>query len=147
MDIKEFDILNGDGVRVSLWVSGCEFHCKGCHNSESWDRFNGEIFDREAEDLIYSFIDKGLEKNLSILGGEPLTPYNRKYILGICMRFKKRYPHKNIWLWTGYEIEEVREHSPHILKYLDVIVCGKYKENLKCDSKYFGSSNQKLIKL
>lgn len=147
LDIKEFDLVNGDGMRVSLWISGCEFRCKGCHNTESWDRNNGKLFGNEEENYLFYVMDKGVNKNLSILGGEPLSEYNRDDVLNLCKRFKKRFPFKNIWLWTGYDIEEIEKEFPSILEYLDVIICGRYIEELKCNHQYYGSLNQKVIYL
>lgn len=148
LDIKDFDINNGEGFRVSLWVSGCDFKCPNCHNKEAWDKSQGELFTQDTKDYIYSIIDKELPKDLSILGGEPLAVYNRYDVLDFCREFKDRFPHKNIWLWSGYTIEQIQEFLPEILDYIDVLVDGLYVDNLKDDTlEWRGSSNQRLLRL
>lgn len=145
------DMNNGNGLRVSLWFSGCEFHCKGCHNQELWNKDNGIDFDMSTvSDLLEMLNDKHI-KGLSILGGEPLTDYNRKalyvYLPDIYEFLHKRG--KDVWLWTGYTIDEIRQDEVlrDFLKHnVDVLVTGRYVEELRIDGKYFGSSNQQIWK-
>ena len=145
------DMNNGNGLRVSLWFSGCEFHCKGCHNQELWNKDNGIDFDMSTvSDLLEMLNDKHI-KGLSILGGEPLTDYNRKalyvYLPDIYEFLHKRG--KDVWLWTGYTIDEIKQDEVlrDFLKHnVDVLVTGRYVEELRIDGKYFGSSNQQIWK-
>lgn len=144
------DTNNGDGLRISLWFSGCEFHCDECHNKQLWDRKNGNEFDYStANDLLEMLSDSHVD-GLSILGGEPLTTYNRNalyvYLPEIYEFLHKRG--KNVWLWTGYTIDELKQDEilkDFLCEYVDVIIVGRYVKELHTDnSKYFGSSNQKL---
>lgn len=145
------DMNNGNGLRISLWFSGCEFHCKGCHNQELWNKDNGIDFDMSTvSDLLEMLNDKHI-KGLSILGGEPLTDYNRKalyvYLPDIYEFLHKRG--KDVWLWTGYTIDEIKQDEVlrDFLKHnVDVLVTGRYVEELRIDGKYFGSSNQQIWK-
>lgn len=145
------DMNNGNGLRISLWFSGCEFHCKGCHNQELWNKDNGIDFDMSTvSDLLEMLNDKHI-KGLSILGGEPLTDYNRKalyvYLPDIYEFLHKRG--KDVWLWTGYTIDEIKQDEvlKDFLKHnVDVLVTGRYVEELRIDGKYFGSSNQQILK-
>lgn len=147
-DIKEFDLNNGEGIRVSLFVSGCEFRCKSCHNKIAWDKNYGKEFTEDTYDLIKKAVVEDIEKDLSILGGEPLTEYNRYDVLNICMRFKNDFPDKEIWLWSGYRIEEIREFMPEILKVIDVLVDGLYEEDKQMEGLLWrGSYNQRIINL
>lgn len=141
------DYNNGEGVAVSIFVTGCERHCKGCHNSELWDKNVGSRFDEVAKELIInSLMDKRVEKHLSILGGEPLNCYNYPEVLQLCKDVKERTG-KTIWLWTGNELQEVISKYSHILEYVDFIKCGEYIEDLNegnLNPKYTGSTNQKV---
>ena len=134
LDIKDFDINNGEGIRVSLWVSGCEFRCRGCHNAHTWDKEVGELFTEETAEYLFELMDKDIPKDLSILGGEPLAEYNRDEILQLCIKFKNRFPNKNIWLWSGYTIEQIKKDFPQILDYIDVLIDGLYFERLRDES-------------
>jgi anaerobic ribonucleoside-triphosphate reductase activating protein len=146
--IIDFDVNNGDGIRVSLWTQGCEFKCRGCHNPHTWSKSGGKRFDEESEAYLFSLMDKDIEKNLSILGGEPLAPYNRIGTIELCKNFKKKFPHKTIWLWTGYTIEEIQDTMPELLLYVDVLIDGQYIESLKDENLMWrGSSNQRIHKL
>lgn len=145
--IDEFDLVNGEGIRVSFWVSGCEFRCKNCHNKEVWDRNKGKEYSEEVRDYLFSLMDKDIEKNLSILGGEPLAPYNRDEVLGLCREFKERFPDKSIWLWSGYRKEDIEVFLPDLFKYIDVLVDGLYVEELKnLDLDWRGSENQRIFR-
>ena len=147
-EIKEFDINNGDGVRVSLWVTGCEFRCKNCHNEAIQDRWCGIPFTDETFEYLCKLSEKELSKNLSILGGEPLATYNREGVLEVCQKFKKRFPNKTIWLWTGYTMEYIQSKFPIILDYVDVVIDGLYVDELKDENlEWRGSSNQRIFRV
>ena len=145
-NIDSCDFNNGDGIRVTLWVSGCPLHCKGCHNKQLWDKNYGQKFGVATIDKIIELLKNPYISGLSILGGEPLAPYNIVDVLNAIELVKTYIPNKNIWLWSGYnedeiDIQELKEVG------LDVLICGRFEEDKKIDGKYFGSSNQKMIKL
>jgi len=151
--IKWHDVSNGPGVRVSLYVSGCRNCCKNCFNPETWDFGYGQHFDREAEDRILAALEPGYMNGLTVLGGEPMEPENQAALLPFLRRYKERYPEKPLWLFTGYTLEELMpggsrriEHSQEILDLLDVLVDGRFVEELKdLKLRFRGSSNQRLI--
>ena len=141
--IKYFDIANGPGVRVSLFVQGCPIHCPGCFNQETWDFAGGKPFDIATERSIISSMNEHIA-GLSVLGGEPLTYQNYDVLLRFLHAFKLRFPDKTIWLWTGYEWQGVKTFS--IMDYIDVCVAGPFditKRDLSL--KWCGSSNQQVI--
>jgi len=144
--IKTSDICNGEGLRVSLWVSGCEHRCKGCHNPQSWNRNNGKEFDNDAFMKIYKALTTGVKRGLTIIGGEPLTDYNYPEVLSLIKTLKGMIPDLNIWVYTGYYYDElVEQDKTELFEYIDVLVDGRYEEELK-DSKleWRGSSNQNI---
>ena len=154
-DIKQNDAANGPGIRVSLFVSGCTHHCKGCFNEVTWDFNYGNPFTSNEIDLIIEYLKPSHVSGLTLLGGEPMEPQNQTGILPLLRKVREVYGDtKNIWLFTGYlfdrdicgrmckELPETEE----ILSYLDVIMDGPYVEALKDLSAYFrGSSNQRAI--
>ena len=149
-DIKSVDIQDGTGVRVSIYVSGCHFHCKGCFNPQTWDFRNGYNYTREVENKIFYLCNKDYISGLSIVGGEPLHDLNVQDVFKLCRRFKQTFPDKNIWLWTGFDMQEIKNSdNPYrkgILKFVDYIVDGQFKANLKDrDLKFRGSSNQNIF--
>lgn len=146
-DIKRNDINNGEGLVVSLWVSGCPFRCPGCHNSIAWDKNFGNEFNVGAlGDLLEALGDKRVDKNLSILGGEPLADYNYEEVLNVVKTVRKVYPNKKIWLWTGYDYDKVK--NLEIFNYLDCVIDGQYIEALKDEDTWWrGSTNQRMIRL
>lgn len=148
--IKANDIANGDGVRVSIWISGCERHCKGCFNPETWDREFGSEFREDDVQRLLSLLRPDHIKGLSLLGGDPLMQYNRKAVLDLILRVKKELPSKDIWLYTGYTYEQVLEFEDckEILENIDVLVDGPFIEEFR-DSRlrFCGSSNQRVIRL
>ena len=146
-DIKTFDINNGEGVVVSLWVTGCPIHCEGCHNKEIWDPNTGYEFNQNTMDYILeSLADERIDKNFSVLGGEPLSPLNYETVLKIVKEVKKTFPNKKIWIWTGYHFERLKKLE--IFDYIDVLIEGPYVESLKDEDTWWrGSYNQKMIKL
>ena len=143
-NITHDDLLNGEGLRVVLWVSGCEHHCKNCQNPETHDPKSGIPFDKNAaleltEALMYEHC-----AGLTLSGGDPLYPNNRYEITTICEVVKKAFPHKTIWLYTGYKYEDVKHLE--VMKYIDVLVDGRYVEELADENyEWAGSTNQRII--
>ena len=144
--IKKTDIANGPGVRVSLFVSGCRNHCPGCFNPETWDFNYGEPFTRKTEKEIIKALRPSWIHGLSILGGDPMEPENQKALLPLLKRIRVMCPGKDVWLYTGYTYEAVRDSE--ILKWVDVLVDGPFMEAEKDISLAFrGSRNQRIIPL
>lgn len=145
--IKDNDIVNGKGIMMSLWTQGCPHHCKGCFNPETWGFNGGMEFTEEQENYILDNINAfNVSRNLSILGGEPLCPQNVEGVISLCKKFRERYPDKTIYIWTGYTLEDFNETQKEVLKYIDVLVDGQFKMDLKNLSlKLRGSSNQRVI--
>lgn len=144
--IRRMDISNGPGVRVSIFFQGCHFHCKDCFNEETWDFEKGEEFTNKEIDLINELASKEYIKGLSVLGGEPLNPKNLDGTLELLKAFKEKHKDKTIWLWTGYTYENLDDNQKKVLDYLDVLVDGQFKVELKnLKLKYSGSSNQRVI--
>ena len=153
-NIKYNDIANGEGVRVSLFVSGCTHHCKNCFNPETWDFNYGKPFTKEIEDNIISALAPDHINGLTLLGGEPMEPANQKALLDFVKRVKSIYPNKTIWCYSGYLFDtellsESRAHCPwtkELLSYIDILVDGEFKEDLKdITLRFKGSSNQRVI--
>lgn len=146
--IRKMDISNGEGVRVSLFVQGCSFHCKNCFNPETWDFNGGRTFTNIEKEKIIELANKDYIAGLSILGGEPLHPNNIETVANICKCFKQKYPDKTIWLWTGFRYEDIlkRENNYNIFNYIDVLVDGQFEIDKKdLNLKWRGSSNQRVI--
>ena len=144
--INAWDCANGEGVRVSLFVSGCPHKCKGCFNPEAWDYDFGKVFDESILDMLIALMSKSTIQGLTILGGEPLAPKNRDTIAYIGQRCKEELPDKDIWCYTGYDYEEVSDCDA--LKYIDVLIDGRYVEEERDISLQFkGSHNQRTIDL
>lgn len=148
--ILKADIANGNGFRVTLYVSGCKRNCKGCFNKIAQDPNYGSIFDDSAKQKIYSELDKEWCKGLSLLGGEPMSCLsdNRTEIVKFVKEVKEKYPSKDIWMWSGYTLEEIEQMNDgkDILNYIDYLVDGPFVEELKDPSlKWKGSSNQRVI--
>lgn len=151
--IKTFDIANGKGIRTSVFFSGCEHCCKNCFNSELWDFSVGELFTREVyESKIKPTMNDHIA-GISILGGEPMHPDNLPSTVCLTKWFKEDFPNKNVWLWSGYTWEELMnkpnknyETNLEVIKHIDVLVDGKYIDELKdLTLKFAGSKNQRLI--
>lgn len=141
--IKNLDISNGLGVRVSIFFTGCHFHCKNCFNSKLWDFNSGKIFDLKAKNLLFNYLSNEHIKGLSILGGEPLD--QGVELLNLIQEIKNKFPNKNIWLWTGYKIlnNKLTTIQKAIISYCDFIIDGQFEESLKNPKLLFrGSSNQ-----
>ena len=142
--IKNVDVANGEGVRVSLFVSGCTHHCKGCFNAELWNFDAGEAFSFHTIRHILDLCSHDYISGLSLLGGEPLDPMNVQRVTDLCYLFKKYFPQKTIWCYTGYEWETIKNLP--ILKHIDVLVDGKFVQDLADPRlKFRGSSNQRII--
>lgn len=142
--IKPVDVANGEGVRVSLFVSGCPHRCKGCFNAELWDYDAGQDMTTKHLSEIIDLCSKPYISGLSLLGGEPLDPKNVEVITGIASFFKRYFPNKTIWCYTGYDWEEVK--GLDVMKYIDILVDGKFVQELADPRlKFRGSSNQRII--
>lgn len=144
------DVGNGKGVRTSLFVSGCELHCSGCFNSEAWNPTYGNEFTKETLDFLLNTIDKDYCSGLSLLGGDPLAPYNIDTTIIIIKEFRKRFGWtKSIWMWTGYTIEEIMNDKlgrMQAIRGIDILIDGPFNIKKKDLSlKYRGSSNQRII--
>lgn len=142
--MKEADIANGEGVRVSLFVSGCSHHCKGCFNQEAWDFNAGKQFDENALQRLSQALNHEYISGLSILGGEPLDPQNANEVYYIVEHVKRMFPQKTIWVYTGYTYDEIKDFRG--MELIDVLVDGPFIESKKDISLQFcGSSNQRII--
>ena len=153
-DIKRIDVANGEGVRVSLFVSGCNHHCKGCFNQCAWDFNYGKKFTEAEINKILDYLNHDYIRGLSLLGGEPLEPINQEGLLPLIKRVKEKYPDKDIWCYTGFDFEndilnkmaKESETSKELVQYLDVVVDGKFEEDKKdLRLRFRGSSNQRII--
>ena len=157
--IRTCDIANGEGVRVSLFVSGCTHRCKGCFNPDQWDFNFGEPFTREVEDRILKELEPSFISGLTILGGEPMEPENQRALLPFLRRFRERFgAAKTLWVYTGCVLEELKgenganrwrtEATDEILSFVDVLVDGPFVLERKDISLQFrGSSNQRILRL
>ena len=138
------EMLQGEGLRVALWTSGCEIRCKGCHNAHYWDKNCGKKFDEKAYREICNELDKWYITGLSVLGGNPTDSYNIECVTDICKKIKKLYPKKNIWLYSGHKYEYLKDFE--FMKYIDVLIDGEFIEELKDNNLHWcGSSNQRVI--
>ena len=145
-EIKKVDIANGPGVRVSLFVSGCRNHCKGCFNPETWDFDYGRPFTRETEDEIIEALRPSWIQGLSILGGEPTEEENAAVLIPFLKRVRAVLPNKDIWLYSGYTYEVLRDKE--ILTLVDVLVDGPFLlEQKDAGLAFRGSRNQRIIDL
>lgn len=143
--MRKMDISNGAFVGVSLFVQGCHFHCKNCFNEETWDFKGGYEWTQESKDKFLELMNKPYIKRVSILGGEPLADENIKDVVDLMKTIKEKYPDKDIWVYTGYTFSVVKNKMPDVLKYADVIVDGRYIEELRdITLKFRGSSNQRI---
>lgn len=155
-EIKKYDIADGEGVRVSLFVSGCTHHCKGCFNAETWDFNFGKPFTEETIEELLEALKPDYITGLTLLGGEPFEPANQQALVPFIRKVKELFPQKTIWCYTGYTLEtdllsESRarcEHTDEMLSYIDVLVDGEFVEALKDIRLIFrGSSNQRVLRL
>ncbi len=155
-NIKKYDIADGPGVRVTLFVSGCRHHCKGCFNPETWNFEYGKPYTKETEDELIEALKPGYIAGLTLLGGEPFEPENQVELVKLVKRVKETYPQKNIWSYTGFVydkdlVEGGRAHTAvtdEMLSYIDVLVDGPFIEEQKdIRLRFRGSSNQRIIEL
>lgn len=151
-NITKADMLNGEGLRVVLWTSGCLHHCPACQNALTWDENDGLPFDEEAIKEIYHELEQDWCSGITLSGGDPLFPKSRKTIRDLVTNIRKLYPNKTIWSYTGYTWEELIESAKNdeflsdILRNLDVLLEGRFILNLANEKlKYVGSSNQRII--
>lgn len=152
--IRENDIANGSGVRVSLFVSGCRNHCKNCFQPETWDFNYGEPYTLDTERYIINSLSKPYIQGLTLLGGEPFEPENQRQLIRLLQRVKAECPSKDVWCYTGYTIEQLKSDSSscrcevtdEMLALIDVLVDGRYiDEQRDISLKFRGSSNQRII--
>ncbi len=155
-NIKKYDIANGPGVRVSLFVSGCTHHCPGCFNPETWDFNYGEPFDSDVINEILEALEPTYIRGFSLLGGEPFEYKNQIGLLPLLREIKNRFPNKDIWCYTGYDFEtDILEdmakkwsETYEMLSYIDVLVDGEFVEAKKdLALRFRGSSNQRIIQV
>jgi anaerobic ribonucleoside-triphosphate reductase activating protein len=137
------DLVNGEGIRLTLFVTGCQHACAGCYNRSTWDRKSGKVFSPAVQQQLLDDCER--HDGLSLSGGDPLHPHNRDAILQLCQAFKARFPQKNIWLWTGYLLEEVQ--GLEIINYLDVLIDGKYDQQQPSVQPWRGSDNQRMFRI
>ena len=145
------DFVNGENVCVSLWMQGCHFHCKGCHNQQTWD-FNGgyEMPENFESDILKAISKNGIQRNFSMLGGEPLCPENRAFVCNLIKKVRETYPTIKIFVWTGYELEELQAENDkainEILENIDVLITGRFiLEQRDITLPVRGSRNQKIL--
>ena len=142
--IRKMDISNGPGVRVSIFMQGCIFHCEGCFNPETWDFKCGNEFTDDTINEVLALCEPSHIKGLSILGGEPMHPKNIEATTKLAKEFKKKYPDKTIWSWTGFNFEDIKDKE--VFKYIDVLIDGQFKIALRNPNlRWKGSSNQRVI--
>lgn len=139
--LNKNDIANGEGVRVSLFVSGCRNHCKGCHNPEAWDFDYGQPFTKETENEIMKALRPSWIQGLSVLGGEPCEEENKKVLIPFLKKVRSTFPEKDIWLYSGYTYEKLCDDE--ILRYVDVLVDGAFLLEQKDISLAFRGSRNK----
>ena len=145
--VRKMDISNGPGVRVSIFMQGCTFHCKNCFNPETHDFMGGEEFADETIQEVLKLCENEHVEGLSILGGEPMHPINIEGTTRLAKAFKEKFPNKNIWAWSGFLFDRDLQ-GKEVLNYLDVLVDGQYVDELHDPRlKYCGSSNQRVIKV
>lgn len=162
-NILDFDVCNGEGIGITLFVQGCHFHCSGCFNPESWDFNGGKEWTKEVHDYLISLINRPYIKRVSFLGGECLADENVKDVYNLIKEVKEKFPDKDIWLYTGYKFEticfpvvtddfnperdRILELRKNVVSLCDVVVDGQYKEELRdLRLKFRGSSNQNIWK-
>lgn len=143
-NITKDDMLNGEGLRVVLWLSGCAHACHGCHNQITWDPEGGLEFDDAAKKELFEQLEQDYIAGITFSGGDPLYPGNRKDVEKLLMEIKEKFPDKNVWFYTGYTFEQIKELP--LLAYVDVLVDGRFVESLKDTQLHWcGSGNQKII--
>ena len=143
--IRKMDISNGPGVRVSIFMQGCAFHCENCFNPETWDFNGGKEFNEKTIDEVLNLCSKDFVTGLSILGGEPMHPNNIEGTTMLAKAFKEKYPNKTLWVWSGFLFDKDLKDK-EVLNYIDVLVDGQFVNSLSSPTlKWKGSSNQRVI--
>lgn len=143
-NITKEDMLNGDGIRVVLWVSGCNHQCKNCHNPITWDKNGGLLFDEKTEKELFEALNKPFIDGITFSGGDPLHPENREEVMRLVKKTNREFPDKTIWLYTGYSFDKIKDING--IELVDVLCDGEFIEDLKDNNlKWVGSSNQKVI--
>jgi anaerobic ribonucleoside-triphosphate reductase activating protein len=143
-NITKDDMLNGDGLRVVLWVSGCTHCCDGCQNPETWEISSGIEFDKAAYDELFTALEPDYISGITFSGGDPLHPFNKEEVLKLAKEIKEKMPEKTVWLYTGFLWEEIKDAID--LTNIDVLVDGEFKQELNDNNlKWIGSSNQRII--
>lgn len=154
--IKPLDVANGEGIRVSLFVSGCTHHCPECFNSEAWDFNYGEPYTDEIEEKVLTLLGKPMIQGLSLLGGEPFEPCNQRVLVGLLRKARERYPEKTVWCYSGYLYDkELKapsrarcEVTDEMLSMIDVLVDGRFEKDKKnLNLRFRGSTNQRVLDL
>lgn len=147
--IRSLDISNGEGIGIALFVQGCHFHCKNCFNQETWDFAGGKEWTPDIRARFIELANRPYIKRISFLGGEPMAEENYIEVCSVMSELRKRFPDKSIWLYTGYEWNELVRLHPEVQLLTDVVVAGLYKDELKDVgnriTKWAGSINQKVI--
>lgn len=142
--ISSDDMLNGDGLRVVLWVAGCEHHCEGCHNAFTWDPNGGMLFDEAAKTKLFNELEKDYISGITFSGGDPLHPNNMNEVRELILEISEKYPDKTIWLYSGYDWDYIKMFD--FVEHIDVVVDGEFVKSLNDNSlKWRGSSNQRVI--
>lgn len=143
-NITKDDMLNGDGLRVVLWVAGCNHQCEDCQNPITWDITGGLPFDEAAENELFEALDKPYISGITFSGGDPLHPFNRGTTFRLMRKVKELYPNKTVWVYTGFRFEEFQENPK--MKYIDVLIDGRFVKSLYDEKlRWVGSSNQRII--
>lgn len=147
--INKNDFINGEGVCVSLWVQGCPHHCKGCHNPEQWNFNGGQYKDNDilVEEIIDAITANGIQRNFSVLGGEPFAPQNMPDVYEIIFKVKQKFPNIKVYVWSGYTLEELQEmYLPKLLDNVDVLIDGRFiLAERDITLKLRGSKNQRIL--
>lgn len=146
MDILDCSIADGEGVRIAVYVSGCDHKCKGCHNPESWDCNAGTLFTEYKKQTLFNLVQRPYIDGITLTGGDPLYKCNIKETTALCKEFKEKFPNKTIWLYTGSIYEDIKDLE--IMKYIDTLVDGEFRiEERDITLPFRGSKNQRIIKL
>lgn len=141
--ITPISIADGIGCRVVLWVSGCEHNCPGCHNPDTHNPESGYLFNEDAESRLMKLLQPNYIAGITFSGGDPLYSSNVGTVTRLAKRIRTEMPEKDIWVYTGYLYEQVC--NLELMKYIDVLVDGKYEQDKKCVGQFYGSTNQRLI--
>ncbi|MFV0379439.1 MAG: anaerobic ribonucleoside-triphosphate reductase activating protein [Anaerorhabdus sp.] len=143
-NITNIDMVNGEGLRVVLWLAGCAHQCPSCHNESTWDENGGIPFDDNAKNELFSYLKEDYISGLTLSGGDPLFIENRVEITDLLKEIRSTFPDKNIWVYTGYLYNDVKNEE--FMDFIDVLVDGRYEENLKSEKyPWAGSTNQLVI--